>query len=60
MRAVVIAPFRDKNKPDTGYGVGDVLDVPRKRYDELVAAGVVRPGKKVAQNDDDNKNKTED
>lgn len=41
MKAIVIEPFRDKNKPDVGYGVGDILDVPQHRYSELKAAGVV-------------------
>ena len=41
VKAKAVKAFRDKYKPDKGYGVGDILNVSPQRFEELVAAGVV-------------------
>lgn len=47
VKAKVIKAFRDKDKPDLGYGVGDILNVSPQRFEELVAAGVAEEFKAV-------------
>lgn len=47
VKAKAIKAFRDKYKPDAGYGVGDILNVSPQRFEELVAAGVVEEFKAV-------------
>lgn len=47
VKAKAIKTFRDKYKPDVGYGVGDILNVSPQRFEELVAAGVVEEFKAV-------------
>lgn len=47
VKAKAIKAFRDKYKPDVGYGVGDILNVFPQRFNELLAAGVVEEFKAV-------------
>ncbi len=47
VKAKAIKAFRDKYKPDVGYGVGDILNVSPQRFNELLAAGVVEEFKAV-------------
>ena len=47
VKAKAIKAFRDKYKPDVGYGVGDILNVSPQRFEELLVAGVVEEFKAV-------------
>ena len=39
MKAVVIVPFRDKTKDNEYQEIGKVIEVSKKRYKEIMAAG---------------------